>query len=295
MRLNENKTEPPANMKSEVEKPKEIPSGVTLYSYVSNPTGKGSAFVANRSAIKNGLNMIYIKLLREHRKQFYCIPYVYENGDLLLYVKVPSEAYKDNKISYDVLFKITYDQRLERKNRDMKIYSNSPSFIFTYCYVYNRANFLIDDLKSKVPSLALTQAPVVRNPIGSFGYEKSTYIAARYILDGGCLSDEYINKYGKQMNPQTEGELLRRIANPELLVAVYQHAQYLKRKTHRKPLTPIEKAKRDERNKEYAADQKKMLPKKGFITHKAPRSRITARKAQKALTIEQLNKKRKKR
>ena len=272
------------------EVPKEPASGITLSSYVSNPTGKGSAYVANRSAIKNGLNMTFIKLLREHRKQFYCIPYTYENGDILFYVKVPSEFYDDNKISYDVLFKMTYDQRLDRKNRDMKIYSNSPSFIYTYCYVYNRANFIIEMLKSKLPTEALMQAPIVRNPIGSFGYEKSTYIAARYLLDGGCLSDSYINLYGKIMTPQLEAELLKKIADPELLVAVYQHAQYQKRKTHLKELTANEKAKRDARNKQYAEEQKRIIPKKGFIVHKSPRSRITARKAQKALANEKANK-----
>jgi len=44
---------------------------MTVNKYISNPTGKGSAYVAKRSAIKNGLNLIYIKLLREHRREFY--------------------------------------------------------------------------------------------------------------------------------------------------------------------------------------------------------------------------------
>ena len=265
------------------ETPPEIKSGISLYSYISNPTGKGSAYVANRSAIKNGLNMTYIKLLKEHRRQFYAIPYIYPNGDILYHVKVPSEFYNDNKIAYDVLFKISFDQRLERKNRDMKLYSNSPSFIYTYCYVYNRANFLIDNLKTKLPQEALMQAPVVRNPIGSFGYEKSTYIGAHYLIDGGCLSDAYVNKYGINITPQIEAGLISKIADPDLLVAIYQHAQYNKRKAHRKEISDKEKAARDQRQKQYAEDQKKNAPKKGFIIHSTPRSKITARKAKKAL------------
>jgi len=177
---------------------------MTLNKYISNPTGKGSAYVAKRSAIKSGLNLIYIKLLREHRKEFYAQPYIYGNGDILYYVKVPSEFYNDNKITYDVLFLIKYDKQLERKNRQVYFYSNSPSFIFTYCYVYNKHDLLIDKLKNKLPNEALTMPPDIRNPIQSLGFEKSTYVAALYLIQGGCLSDAYINRFGKTMTDFTE-------------------------------------------------------------------------------------------
>lgn len=138
---------------------------MTLEQYVNNPTGKGSAFVAARSAIKFGLNNTYIKLLREYRKQFYAVPYIYKNGDILFYVKVPSEDYKNNKIAYDVLFLLEYDKDKKRRLRKMRLYSNSPSFIFTYCYVYNKEGLIIDKLRDKLPYEALTKAPVIRNPI----------------------------------------------------------------------------------------------------------------------------------
>ena len=152
---------------------------MSLMKYVSNPTGKGSAYVANRSAIKNGLNMEYIRLLREYRRAFYAVPYICTNGDVLYHVKVPSQFYKDNKISYDVLFLLKYDPNIRRPNRMLQLYSNSPSFIFTYCYVYNQDGLIIEDLKSKLPNEALTKFPEVRNPIGSYGYEKSTYIRSQ--------------------------------------------------------------------------------------------------------------------
>jgi len=255
---------------------------MTLQKYISNPTGKGSAYVANRAAIKGGLNMTFIKLLRNYRKQFYAMPFVYGNGDLLFYVKVPSEKYDINKISYDVCFLFKYEKEVERKNRQIFMYSNSPSFIFTYCYTYNVHGFLIDKLKSKLPNLALTKAPDIRNPIQSLGYEKSTYIAARYLLDGNCLTDAYINRYGKTMTPQLESSTFSKIADPELLVAIYQHAEYKARKNHRTVLTANERSKRDKQASDYVQQQKANKPKEGFIVHKSPRSIITARKAQKA-------------
>ena len=268
---------------------------LSLEQYVANPTGKGSGYVANRAAIKSGLNMTFIKLLRNHRRQFYAVPYIYGNGDILFYVKVPSEDYKDNKISYDVLFLIQHDKNRSREKRLIKLYSNSPSFIFTYCYVYNQHNLIIEKLKSKLPTEALTQFPEIRNPIGSLGYEKSTYIAAMYLLNGKCLRDEYINRYGITMNSKVETETYRKIANPELLVSIYQHAKYKARKEHRKPITKNEEAKRDKIQARYAEKEKKNTPKKsGMIIATSPRSKITARKAKKAiLNDSSINKKKK--
>lgn len=105
----------------------------------------------------------------------------------------------------------------------------------------------------------------------------------KYLLEGGCLTDEYVNRHGKTITDLKEAELIRNIADPELLVSIYQHAQYNERKKHRKELSANEKARRDKQNKDYANQQKKIRPKSGFITHKAPRSKITARKAQRSL------------
>lgn len=256
---------------------------MSLMKYVSNPTGKGSAYVANRSAIKQGLNMTYIKLLRNFRREFYAVPYIYPNGDILFYVKVPSEFYKDNKISYDVLFLLKYDKSKNRSARAIQMFSNSPSFVYTYCYVYNKAGLIIDNLKSKYPTEALTKFPEIRNPIGSFGYEKSTYIAARYLIDGRCLTDGYINLYGKKMDSFVEADVLNKIADPALLVSIYQTAQYQKRKTHKKEISANEKKRREEQKEKYEKEQKKNRPTSGFIVHHSPRSKITARKARKSL------------
>lgn len=264
----------------------------SIASYIANPTGKGSAYVANRSMIKQGLNLVFIKLLQKFRRQFYAIPYTYSNGDILFWVKVPSETYDQNKISYDVMFLIKYDKSKRRENRDIEVYSNCPSFVFTYCYVYNKRGLFLQKLREKMPIEALTKPPVIRNPIESLGFEKSTYIAARYLIDGHCLSDDYIAKFSKMMTDTLEHTIFREVADPETIVAVYQHAQYQYRKTHRKELSANEKKKRDERNKKYASEQKKIAPRGGFIFHKSPRSKITARKAKRSL-LNDNNKKKK--
>ena len=86
------------------------------------------------------------------------------------------------------------------------------------------------------------------------------------------------------MNALTEIDLLRRIADPDTLIAVYQHAKYLHAKTHRKPLSQSEKRRRDDRNRKFAETQKRNRPegRKGlFGIRVAPRPALNARKAKK--------------
>ena len=71
---------------------------ITLRQYIDNPSGKGSAYLAKRATIKQGLNMTFIKLLREYKRAFTATPYIYDTGDILYHVTVPSEFYKTNKI-----------------------------------------------------------------------------------------------------------------------------------------------------------------------------------------------------
>lgn len=253
---------------------------ITLRQYIDNPSGKGSAYLANRGAIKQGLNLTFIKLLRESRKAFSATPYIYDNGDLLYHVKVPSEFYKDNGITYDVLFLLEHSSA-RRAQRNITLFSNCPSFVYTYCYVYNKKGLLIDDFKDKLPDMALNTAPSVRNPIESMGYEKSTYIAARYLMDGFCLNDTYVNRYAKRMTDDVQTKLENRLADPETLVAIYQHAKYQQSKTHRKPLDTNTKASRDAMLQKHKAKSRREAA--GKIFARPARSKITARKAKKSL------------
>lgn len=255
----------------------------SIASYIANPTGKGSAYLAKRATIKQGLNLTFIKLLQKYRRHFYATPYIYSSGDILFWVKVPSEDYEHNKIAYDVMFFIKYNKNVKLVNRDIEVYSNCPSFVFTYCYVYNQRGLFLSKLRDKMPSEVLTRAPEIRNPIQSLGYEKSTYIAARYLVDGHCLADDYIARFGKKIDQYIESNIFREVADPETIIAVYQHARYKFAKSHRKKLTKNEIRRRDKMSSKYVTQQKKIEPKGGFIFHKAPRAKITARKAKRNL------------
>lgn len=263
------------------------PVEMSIRQYIDNPSGKGTAYLAKRSTIKQGMNVTFIKLLQRYRQQFFAVPYTYPNGDVLFHVKVPSEDYSTNKITYDVMFMIYADDGSQRYAlRRMRVFSNSPAFLFTYAYVYFNRDMIIPDpdFVSKLPSIALTQAPEVRNPIESMGYEKSTYVAARYLLDGFVLNDGYINRFGKRMNPIEEKRLMVSVADPELLVKLYAHARDLQVKKPRKTVDTRKRQSREKLRQQYITKQKANKPKKtGFIFKRAPQAKITAKQAKRRL------------
>jgi len=265
---------------------KKQPIKMSIRQYVDNPSGRGSAFLAKRATIKQGMNMTFIKLLQKHRQQFFAVPYIYPNGDVLFHVKVPSEDYSNNKIVYDVLFRLYKDEGNRYALWKMKLFSNSPAFLFTYAYVYYHSDLIVSDpnFVSKLPQIALTTPPEVRNPIESLGYEKSTYIAARYLLDGFILNDSYINRFGLRMNPIEEARLLSAVADPRLLVQLYAHAKDLQVKNRRKPVNQTAQQAREKMKQQYIKKERANKPKKtGFIFKRAPQSKITPKQAKRKL------------
>lgn len=219
------------------------PTRIHLRQYVSNPY-KGSAFLASRAKIKDGLNMTFLKLLQNYRKEFLAVPYIYSDGTVLFHVKVPSETFKINKIAYDVLFLFSNEPSDIGKRhslRNVTMYSNSPGFLYTYAYVYYHQHLIVDFMADQIPMIALTQAPMVRNPVESLGYEKSTYIAARYIIDGGILNDSYIARFGKKIDYTMEQKLKNMIPSSENLVKIHQYTRRMQAKKPRIPMSAVEK------------------------------------------------------
>ncbi len=269
-------------MATKIPEKKNKPIKISMRQYIDNPY-KGSAFLASRKAIKAGLNLSFLNLIQKYRNLFYAIPYKYSNGDILFHVKVPSEEYQFNKLVYDIFFLIQYDKDKRYAQRNVRMISNSPNFLFTYAYVYFHDDIMIERFALKMPDEALNNKPVVRNPIESLGFEKSTYIAARYLVDGQILNDGYINKFGKNMNSFEEMNLENMFGDPEKIVQLYALGRELQAKTVRK-INLQRTAERQKLRSEYVEQSKKNRPEsKGFIFKKAPRAKINAKQAKRNL------------
>jgi hypothetical protein len=166
----------------------------TLQSYLKNPVGAGAASTPQRQVILDALFAKYRALLKEHRQFKFN---VYKVSDsVVIHVMVPSETVEG--IAYDVCIefqdvKSTDSSVLTKK---IKIFSNGFSFVYTYAYVFNERELLIDYLRGKLPKEALSQPPKKRNPDETINYEKSIVYAIYFIQEHRLFLKE---NYGKML------------------------------------------------------------------------------------------------
>lgn len=159
---------------------------MTFEEYVFNPLGKGSALVpaAQRELMKSRYKVKFDNiLLREKGKMDFRLFRNSKDNTYWIYVKIPSELVKD--FYYDTVIKFYTDESVKGGGSDLfkynvKFYSNDPSFVYTYAYVFNQNQMFIEELTSKMSKEALTQPPVQKNPSNSVGYVKSLYFV--YLL-----------------------------------------------------------------------------------------------------------------
>lgn len=154
----------------------------TMDEYLDNPMGKGSTAISNRNLIKTDLNTRYDKLLKRH-KDFKHNQY-FDGVNYYIHVFVPSESEREN--TYDVVIELSPledSNKIETtlKNYQMRVFSNCPSFTYTYAYVYNDNGMLIPFLRNRYKNIVLTDNPQVKNPGEVINYDKSIYFACKYI------------------------------------------------------------------------------------------------------------------
>lgn len=173
---------------------------VTLFSLINNPTGSNSAHVASRRLIKDALNSKVGLLLNE--KRFHLNIYYDKSRKLYIYhTKVPSERdFGADKLHYDVVFEVSEDDKGSIMNGDLKVFSNSPSFIYTYANVVYNMGIIPKWLKVKMNKLSIKKEPVVKNPDNSLGFEKSIYFAISYIKTQKYDKIKNISNYVKPFN-----------------------------------------------------------------------------------------------
>ena len=157
-------------------------SELTIKSYLDNPMGKGVPIAGDLSVIKSNYleqeEMIYITITNKW--------YEMKDKSLIAHVKIPSASKKNSNflVYYDVLleFDITNcDKKVTISELPMRVYSNSPSFVFTYANVFYHKDYLCMWAKSKYNKEVFKSEPSQRNTYRLVGFEKSLYTACLYI------------------------------------------------------------------------------------------------------------------
>lgn len=114
--------------------------------------------------------------------------YMKDDKYYLIHVKVPSETNPNQ--SYDVVILFFTDENSVKRELTLnhyyiKLFSNSPSFIFQYAVMYRNEGYLIDFLFDKMDK---EYADVMPKKPKELSYDKSIYCACRYLLDDKIMS-----------------------------------------------------------------------------------------------------------
>lgn len=163
-------------------------STITMKQFLVNPTGKGSASVARRDFIRRDLESRYNRLFKNGKLAFSVNPYLEtRTKDIYIHFKVPSEDYYEQGLFYDVLIRFYLEKGKSETTPielyNIQVFSNSPNFLFTYAYIFNKDDLIIPWLKPKLPPRALTDEPLTRNPDMAYGFEKSVYYSLLYLKE----------------------------------------------------------------------------------------------------------------
>lgn len=204
---------------------------MTFEEWVNNPAGK-SAVMTNRQMYRDLYTAKFNKvMLREGNNfKFHC--YKGKNNTFVIHIKVPSEVVPNFYYDVVIYFSSKFPTSITNTNLnkyDVQFYTNSPDFVYTHCYAYNKAKLFFTDLAPKMTKLSLTQKAVERNPHSEVGYVKSIYFAYLIMKYKG-LFNKVAFETGETFSIK---KLLPEIRHADIVVAARQEAEAKLRREER--------------------------------------------------------------
>lgn len=156
---------------------------LTLKQYLDNPMGKGTSIAGNQEVLKRNYMDQMLALENKITYKWYTI----KDKLLVCHIKLPSSNEKNGELNifYDVIFEFdtsNLQKQITINELPLRVYSNCPSFVFTYAHAFYKEGILCDWLKTKYPKQVITKEAVEKNTHGLIGYEKSIYTCGLYLL-----------------------------------------------------------------------------------------------------------------
>lgn len=210
---------------------------LTLKEFLDNPMGRGSTAIPNKELIKSDLVRRYEKLKKDIKVKVYK-----DKKEFYFHVTIPSESKRNN--TYDVVIQFIPDvdtinigKSIEKYN--VKFFSNCPSFVYTFAYVFNSYGYFIETLADKYDDKVLDDMPVIRNPNEIVSFEKSIYFAGLYIRDKYKLATSMVlTQLAQNYNAKAFNSTIRN--SQRIDIEIKKELNLLKTKTNetkRKPVT----------------------------------------------------------
>ena len=227
---------------------------MTMDQYLSNPMGKGSA-VPMSGELKRTLDSKY----NEIRSKIVCSWYLYREKTLIALLKIPSRTVD---IQYDVIVEFDLNSLPEGKNVtnlcNFRVYSNCPSFVFTYAHTFYQNNLLCTWATSKYSKEVLKKRPDVRNRYQVINFEKSLYFAFKYLSSEGRNNVKLLIGYANK--EKNYSNILRWVLHNEEILERYNYQKDRERrkieKNTKREKVPIKKLEKPHDRKSIAKVKK---------------------------------------
>lgn len=257
--------------------------------------GKGSIKIPMKGFIEE-MHERYDEMSKNNVKPFLHAVYTVTPGDrMIVHVKVPSRSLA-TKFYYDVLLELEpLKNAVTIRDCHVKIFSDSPSFVYSYAYVFYHLDpngqtidpkktrkgpgLLINKLQGKIPAdrllmpaaekklgdEVLKNPPVVRNPHNLPLFDSSIYLAIIYLEDVTTLPQ--LQRQAKRI---TENQLMSSI--PEFDKLMEERKKIARKESDKKKQ---ERAKIQATFKEHETKLRRLNNTRNVLKPKAP---ISARK-----------------
>lgn len=249
---------------------------MNLKNFLQNPTGKSSASFARRDLIIANLEQRYSDI--RNKNGFFETRCIKDGNDYVFWVKVPSEKF-GSSLFYDVVIAFRENNQIMRTQNTLSsyainVFSNSPNFTFTYAYVYNQDGIIFNKLIKKLAPKSLTDAPNVKNPDLSYGFEKSVYYALLWLKERN-----FTTKIGAN-SVINSSKITYKEMNRDILTSTQKLKKYQEQ-------DKIEKIKKKDNNKSDSKERKKQRNEERGVKTVKPQK---VKKIQKVKKVEKVKK-----
>lgn len=190
---------------------------LTPQNILINPT-PGSSHIAPRSLIINQLTYKTSQYLSNGLIRI--ISCNIKKDSLYVHMQLGSESLRN--LWYDVVFEFPKFRRIDKdkvfngisiKNSEMKVFSNSPEFIFTYAYSFNQKGYLIPEYKKYLGAEGISIPPKKKNPTEEIGMSTSLFICLKYLEMSGFFGNFNYLRFVNNVNskPQSFAYIQKRM------------------------------------------------------------------------------------
>lgn len=174
--------------------------------FLNNPAGKGSS-ILNINATKSQYIERYDKIVKKISHRVFLV-----KKDIYFLINIPSSV---EGIKYDIVVRFQPTSKSTGESivdMNMQIFSNSPSFLYTYAYAYDKQKLFLREFKRKLSSKMLNDIAKTKNPYGVLSYDFSVFSALHYIVVNDYLKISTLESIGEKGTLST---ILRLVKNAD--------------------------------------------------------------------------------